>query len=609
MDIVYKIIALLGGLSMFLYGMRTMGDSLKNNTGGAIKTVLAKVADNPLIAFLLGTLITCVIQSSTATIVLTVGLVGAGFLSFRQSVGIVLGANVGTAITAQIIRLMDLKAGQTSILYLFKADNLAPLALFVGIILIMFSKSGGSKNVGSVFSGLGILFMGLIFMGNAVASFKEPLSKLLTSFSDNYALGFIAGAGVTGVIQSSSAVIGILQSLASKVGVQFCGVFAVIIGVNIGDCITTFLVSRIGANKNQIRTTVVHIIYNLIAAVLIIAALFVGKTTGLISNDLWNMTLDAGGIANLHGLFRLVPAILLLPFSGMMANLAEKIIPDNREKIEDDFVIAEKALREHLDPHLITSPGLALDQTRILIGKIAENAIMNFNAACTLINHFDGEQYERILNREVLLDKMTDAANQYIVSLSPNITLESDNRMQNFLLKVLPCFERIGDQAIHISQNAQTLNQNGSAFSDDAKSEIKVATDAVKDILNITKTAYDTFDTKTARMVEPLEEVIDELVKNLHARHVDRMTKHTCVVVNGIQYQNLLQHFERASDQCSDIAVYITEQTDKQIIGREHQYVYDLHHNSSAEYRDMFEENYKRYFNMLPKSTVDAAGG
>ena len=606
MDIAYKVIALLGGLSMFLYGMRTMGDSLKNNTGGAMKRVLAKVANNPVIAFLLGTLITCVIQSSTATIVLTVGLVGAGFLTFRQSVGIVLGANVGTAITAQIIRLMDLKAEQTSLLYLFKADNLAPLALLIGIILIMFSKSGSSKNIGTVFSGLGILFMGLIFMGNAVASFREPLSKMLTSFSDNYALGFLAGAGVTGIIQSSSAVIGILQSLASSVGVQFCGVFAVIIGVNIGDCITTFLVSRIGANKNQIRTTLVHIIYNVLAAILIVAALFVGKSTGIITDAMWNQNLDAGGIANVHGLFRLVPAVLLLPFSGFMASLAEKIIPDSPEKIEDDFVVAEKTLREHLDPHLIASPGLALDQTGILIGKIAENAITNFNMACELIDNFDSKQYERIRNREVLLDKMTDAANQYIVSLSPNITLESDNRMQNFLLKVLPCFERIGDQAVHISQNAVILNKNGSAFSDDAKIEIKVVTDAVKKILNITKTAFDNFDTETAQKVEPLEEVIDELVKNLHARHVDRMTKHTCVVVNGIQYQNLLQHFERASDQCSDIAVYVIEQTNKQIIGQEHQYIYDLHHNSSLEYREMFEKEYKTYFDMLPKSSTDA---
>ena len=289
-----------------------------------------------------------------------------------------------------------------------------------------------------------------------------------------------------------------------------------------------------------------------------------------------------------------------------MANLAEKIIPDGGKSTDDETAITENVLREHLDPHLVTSPGLALDQTGILIGHIAENALNNYNAACMLIENFDSQQYERIRKREVLLDKMTDAANQYIVSISPQITLESDNRMQNFLLRVLPCFERIGDLAINISQDASILKEHGGAFSDDANKEIQVVSKAVKEILRITKSAYDNFDTEIAQRVEPLEEVIDELVKVLHARHVDRMTKHTCVVVNGIQYQNLLQNFEHISDQCSDIAVYIIEQTNKQIIGQEHQYIYDLHHNSSLEYREMFEKEYKTYFDMLPKSSTDA---
>ena len=244
MVIFYRIVAMLGGLAMFLYGMRVMGDGLKASSGGAMKDALAKVTNRPALSFLLGVLVTCAIQSSTATIVLTVGLVGAGFLSFRQSVGIVLGANVGTAITAQIIRLMDLKSSEGSILYFFKADNLAPMALIVGISLIMFSKRGSHKNMGNILCGFGVLFMGLLYMSSAVSNFSDGLSGLLVAFEHNYLLQFISGVGVTAVIQSSSAVVGIIQSIASSVGVTFSGIFCVIIGVNIGDCLTTYLVSR-----------------------------------------------------------------------------------------------------------------------------------------------------------------------------------------------------------------------------------------------------------------------------------------------------------------------------------------------------------------------------
>ena len=315
MEIFYNVIAFLGGLSMFLYGMRIMGDGLKSSSGGAMKTALAKVTNKPVMGFLLGMLVACIIQSSTATIVITVGLVGAGFLTFHQSVGIVLGANVGTAITAQIIRLMDVSSGMDSPLYFFKADNLAPLALVIGIVCIMFLKSSSLKTAGSVACGFGILFMGLIYMSNVVSGFGESLSYLLTAFSNNYALGFLSGVLVTGVVQSSSAVVGIIQSIASSVGVTFSAVFAVIIGVNIGDCLTTYLVSRIGAKPVQRRTAVVHIVYNVFAAIICFLLVFIGRKTGIISDALWTGTLNSGGVANIHGCFRLIPAVLLLPFA------------------------------------------------------------------------------------------------------------------------------------------------------------------------------------------------------------------------------------------------------------------------------------------------------
>jgi len=332
MSMFYRIVSLLGGLALFLYGMRIMGEGLKSSSGGALKSVLASVTDRPVKGFILGLIVTCMIQSSTATIVLTVGLVGAGFLKFSQSAGIVLGANVGTAITAQIIRLMDVEAGEGSLLYFFKSDNLAPVALIIGITLIMFVHSRQSDVIGTVCMGFGILFVGLMNMSSAVSTLSGHLSKVLVSFEDNYLLGFLAGAAVTGVIQSSSAVIGILQSVASSVGVKLCGVFSVIIGVNIGDCITTYLVCRIGAKTDQIRTCLVHIIYNVLAALLLFTGLFVLRMTRILPDELWEGTLRSGGVANVHGLFRLIPAVILLPFSEKMQALAIRLVPAKEQE-------------------------------------------------------------------------------------------------------------------------------------------------------------------------------------------------------------------------------------------------------------------------------------
>ena len=593
MDMFYKIIALLGGLAMFLYGMRIMGDGLKSCSGSAMKAALAKVTSRPALGFLLGTLVTCMIQSSTATIVLTVGLVGAGFLTFRQSIGIVLGANVGTAITAQIIRLMDLQAGASSLLYLFNAENLAPIALVVGIVLLMFVHGNSAQNAGTIAMGFGVLFMGLIFMSDAVSSFGAGLSSLLTAFEDNYFLGFLAGTAVTGVIQSSSAVIGILQTIASSVGVHFCGVLGVIIGVNIGDCLTTFLVCRIGAKPEQIRTVTVHVIYNICAAALLSVTLAILRSAGLIGDGLWYAALDSGGVANVHGLFRLVPAVLFLPLSGLFARLAEKLVPD--KPVPPEYLDIVENLRE-LDSHLVTNPRIALDQSAHLIGHMADVALSNYRIVTKQLFQFDPKQSERIARREALLDKMADATNQYIVNLSPHITLTSDNRSQSFQVKALTCFERIGDLAVDIEHDAQNLHDSANPISQQAASDLQNVICAVTDILTLSVNTFKENDIRSARAVEPLEEVIDDLIEAMKARHVDRMTHGVCDVYTGILYQNILQSLERVSDQCSDLAVYILSRADSAITGQEHQYLHDLHHSDNEAYREMFRQNYQKYF-------------
>lgn len=604
MEIFYKIVALLGGLSMFLYGMRMMGDALKSSSGGAMKAALAKVTNRPVVGFLFGMLVTCMIQSSTATIVLTIGLVGAGFLTFRQSVGIVLGANVGTAITAQIIRLMDVSAGSTSLLYFFKADNLAPMALCIGIVFIMFIKKESISHAGNVLIGFGILFMGLIYMSEAVSEMGTSVTGLLTAFEGNYLLGFLAGVVVTGVIQSSSAVVGILQTMASSVGLSFCGVFSVIIGVNIGDCLTTYLVSRIGAKTDQIRTAVVHIIYNVIAALMIFAAIFVGRKTGLISDELWNMQLSSGGVANVHGIFRLVPAVLLLPFSNRIASLAEKLIRDVPADPEDAEI--EEQLRQ-LDVRLLDNPALALDQAGQLIIHMSDVVVKNYRSVTEQRTDFSPKRKERIEAREELLDRMTDAANQYLVDMSPFITRDVDGRRQDLNIKAITGLERIGDMVINISYDLANLREKGLTFSDAARSDLSIAEKAVGDILKMACEVYSRTDLDMARKVDPLEEVIDDLIDALKSRHIDRMIRRECDIYAGIQYENILTNLERISDRCSDLAIAVLRCADPQLVGDEHQYVHELHRRQDPVYRETFREFHEQYFSLLSKSAPGTA--
>ena len=598
MDIFYKIVAMLGGLSMFLYGMRMMGDELKKSSGGAMKAALARVTNSPVIGFIFGMLVTCMIQSSTATIVLTVGLVGAGFMTFRQSIGIVLGANVGTAITAQIIRLMDVSAGSTSLLYFFKADNLAPVSLIIGVILIMFLKDDRFHNAGSILIGFGILFMGLIFMSQAVAEMGEGLSLMLTKFEDNYLLGFLSGVGVTALLQSSSAVVGILQSMASSVGVRFCGVFAVIIGVNIGDCLTTYLVSRIGAKPDQIRTALVHVIYNIFAATMIIAVVSIGRMTGILNDSFWNASLDSGGVANVHGVFRLVPAVLLLPFAGVFASLAERIVPDRPVEQEDAAI--EEQVRQ-LDSRLITSPVLAFNQVDTAIHHMADISVHNFHVAVELFDNYDSKRKKRLEEREDLLDRLADTTNQYIVDMSPHLTDEKDSIYQGFLLKALSSFERIGDQAMNLLNAMDNLRSNEGELSLKARAEFHVAVEAVQEILSITQEAYDKRDSAMAEKVEPLEEVIDSMIEALKTHHIRRMTRGECGIYTGIQYENMLNALERTSDQCSDLAVFIISMNDNSIIGQEHQYIHNLHHSNNKVYLDNFHKDHDHYFGELKR--------
>ena len=498
---------------------------------------------------------------------------------------------------------MDVNSGMESPLYFFKADNLAPLALTLGIVFIMFLKKGSFKTAGNVACGFGILFMGLIYMSDVVSGFGESLSYLLTAFSNNYALGFLAGILVTGVVQSSSAVVGIIQSIASSVGVTFGAVFAVIIGVNIGDCLTTYLVSRIGAKPVQRRTAMVHVIYNVFAAILCFLLVFIGRSTGILSDTFWNATQNSGGVANIHGFFRLVPAVVLLPLTKVFENIAIKIIPDEPVEEEDKNAIA--AL-DALDERLFTSPALALDQAKRVVEEMSDIAAHNFDAAVQQIYKYDSKRDARIETREDLLDSMTDATNKYLVSLSSNIHSAAETRAQNRIIKIMICYERIGDLAVNIANVVESLRAEGKEFSDTAMAELRVAFDAIYEIMDKTQRAFKADDSELAAKVEPLEEVIDDMVEELNARHVFRMVNQVCDPIKGIHFQSVLTNIEHISDKCSDIAVYVMESDNTEIFGKEHSYVHDMHHSNNKDYTRRYDKEHDKYFkalNEIPQST------
>jgi phosphate:Na+ symporter len=357
-------------------------------------------------------------------------------------------------------------------------------------------------------------------------------------------------------------------------------------------------VSRIGANPEQKRTATVHVIYNVFAALLIIVCLTVLRLTGVLDDEFWFRILDSGGVANIHGVFRLVPAVLLLPASGIFAGIAEKLIPDVPKEQED--IEIEQALSE-LDPRLITSPVLALSQVEHLIGHMSDIAVHNYDACVKQIYEYDPGRDNRISQREILLDRVIDQANQYIVSISPYIKRDRDNRNSNFQMKALICFERIGDLAVNITESAAALRDLDKELTENAKTELRLAIDAIYDILEITVKAYKNNDQNLAKKIEPLEEVIDDLIEDLNSRHVYRMMRNICDPVSGIQYQNILQNLEHISDKCSDLAIYIIELTDIDVIGKEHDYIHNLHHSNNADYQKSYRENYQKYFGALER--------
>ena len=606
------IVEMLGGLALFLYGMEIMGDGLKASSAGALKRALERVTSNTVKAFILGALITAVIQSSTATIVLTVGLIGAGVLNLKQSTAIVLGANVGTTITAQIIRLMDNSgSGGTTFLDLFTPEFLAPVASVIGIILIMFVKKSRTKNVGMIAIGFGILFIGLINMTNAMTPLKESdtFKNLIISLSSNPFYGLLIGTVITAIVQSSSASVGILQALtvtgaaaAEKASIiNFNFAYAYVIGAALGTCITTAIVCSIGTKEDAKRVGFIHVIFSVIGGVLFMGAVEIMRAAGAFP-DLWSSPVSGGNIADFQTAFKLVTALILLPFTPLLIKLSKKVIKDHPAEDEDEEI--NQNMRE-LNQQLLATPALALSSVQHLLGHMCELSLKNYNTAVELLLNndpktFDDAKMDRIARREELIDRMADATNNYLVTLAPHIETDGDNLADNYLMQTLTEFERIGDLAQNIADVAKELTENSQTLSDDAISELIIMSDAVREAIELSYKAFTEQDFEAASKVEPLEEVIDDLNEILRHRHIERVKAGRCTVASGIYFSNALTNFERLGDQCSDVAVYVLGLKNSKIVGNEHEYIRKMHHEPSEEYVREYRNNTEKYTNKLP---------
>ena len=594
MDI-FDVITLLGGLAMFLYGMRLMGDSLKENSSGALKRVMGKVTDNAFKAFVLGVLVTALIQSSTATIVITAGLVSAGILTLRQSLGILVGANLGTTVTGQIIRLLDIDASGNSFLRFLQPSTLAPIALIIGIVLIMGSFFKNAKSVGNIAIGFGILFSGLLNMTGAVNSLKESgvFDQLFTHLGDSPLLGYLIGAGVAFVLQSSSAAVGILQTFSASGQLAFKSIYAVIVGIYLGDCVTTAIVCWIGAKAEARRVGIVNILYNLGKSILVLAGVTIVHSLGLL-DGLWDRTANSGLIANTNSIFNLACALILLPFLPISERLSYKIVKDSPVK-ESRFKTATDAL----NPVFYDTPALAFQSCYNLLLTVFDASRTNTERAFRLLESYDPALHREILADEEEIDRMTDQVSKYLVGFLPHLQMQDHVAIMDQYYKVTSEFERLGDHAVNIADHAATLHKNNTILSAAARSELAVLESAIMNILDETEQTYRKRDVDAAHRIEPLVQVTADLVNALKRNHLKRMSTGECNVYADSTYTNLLVEFRRIGAVCSNVGIATLVRVYPELADHEHLYFDKLHEGGNEDFDAAYERARQRYFSLL----------
>lgn len=589
---IFDFLTLFGGLAMFLYGMRLMGDGLKESSSGTLKKAMESVTNNQLKAFLLGLGITAIIQSSTATIVITSGLVGAGLLTLHQSIGIILGANVGTTVTGQIIRLLDLDAGgATSWLQLFKPSSLAPIALIIGIILIMGGRIKSSRQIGNIAIGFGILFSGLMNMTNAVGVLTESgmVEGLFTGLGNNPVIGYLTGAAVAFILQSSSATIGILQAFSASGMLTFKAVYPVIVGVYLGDSVTTGIVCFIGAGAEQKRVGIVNILFNIGKMALILIGVTILHQFGFL-DWIWERTVNSGIIANANTVFNLAASMLLFPVVGLFEKQSVRLVPDDKvepNKYQDKL--------DALSPTFFDTPALALRSLYDILLTQYRTARDNVEKAFGLIENYDAKVYEQIQEAEADIDLLTDRISRYIVEFLPHIGGEQNAAILNQYYKVVTDFERIGDHAVNIADNAEMLHNKQRTFTPAAMEEIRIVEDLLREILDAVDLAFEKRDVDAAFSIEPLQEVATDMLSRLKRHHLDRMGRGECDIYADANFENLLSDFQRIADVSTNIGEAVIVRVNPELAENEHIYFTGLRSGKDQRFNEAFDEAYKKY--------------
>lgn len=586
MDIA-NIVAMFGAIATFLFGMSTMTDGLEKLSSGRLEHILERLTSNVFKGVLLGAVVTGLIQSSAATTVMCVGFVNAGIMKLEQTVGIIMGANIGTTVTAQLLRLGDIDADNIVMMFL-QPSFLGPILAVVGIIFYMFIKGGHKRIVGQIVLGLGLLFIGMNTMSSAVEPLKNlpEFQSVFTAFS-NPLLGVAVGAAVTALLQSSSASMGILQAISTTGVVSFNIAMPLIMGQNIGTCITA-LISSVGASKNAKRTAMIHLFFNIIGSVFFLVVLYAGNA--LFRFPFWENSMDMGSIANLHLAFNIACTALLLPFHRQLVKLVKAVVPGDAEERELSV----------LDDRFLSSPSLALERAHDAVVQMSEFARDNYRLAVELIWKFDAKKLERLNETEVALDKLEGLLDNYLVKLTDRaLTAEESTRVSE-LLHTLSDFERIGDYAVNVSESAVVLHDRNITFSPQARAELERLTAAVGETLDKTIACYQSRQRTLAVQVEPLEEVVDLIAATLKNRHVERLKAGECTIELGTQFLELLINLERMSDHCSNVALHILRQTsspDDKVRIDSHAYMHELHHGGfNQEFDDLFQEYRTKYF-------------
>ena len=575
-----SVLMMLGGIGMFLYGMKLMGNSLESAAGAKMEKILERLTSNKAKGVALGAGVTAVIQSSAATIIMVVGFLNAGILKLAQGVPVIMGANIGTTITAQILRMGDI-SGDNIFLLLLKPSTFAPILIIVSAFIMLMSKRQSLKDKVGIFMGLGILFMGMTLMQNSFAPMaeSEEFGKLFTLFANPF-LGVAVGMAVTVLLQSSSAAVGVLQATASTGVVTFAMAAPIAIGCNLGKCVTVLLAS-IGVNRDAKRAVSIDVTMCVLGSALFLIAIYAYQA--VIGFDFWNDTVNMGGVANFHTLFNIVVAVVFLPFINPLISLAKKIVKDEGgySKMDQELTM--------LDPLFFDTPNVALEQCRKVINIMCDTGRESFNVACGLVDKYEEDKRQIVVDNEAFLDKTETTLGEYIVHITEHGLSSKQNIFATELLHTVGDMERIGDHVDNLAEEAEIIHNDGVKYSDESMVEFGHLQAAINDILEQTSVAYETEDADAILKVEALEEVVDDMVDAMKANHARRLKEGTCTVERGVSFIEMLTDIERISDHCNNVCQHLLQRMNGQELST-HDRVFE-----TEEERNAFDEQYNAY--------------